>query len=76
MEETCNNCGCPADRHTGLEGMCRGCVMCAGMCPGPNCPECSGERCNIHQFDPCECDSARRHDRLPPAPAAQGKGEA
>lgn len=29
-----------------------------------NCTRCSGEYCNIHFYDPCECDAADRHRDL------------
>lgn len=30
-------------------------------CPGPDCPSCSGEYCDIHFHDPCDCDVVARH---------------
>lgn len=32
-------------------------------CPGPDCQMCSGEYCERHFNDPCECDTAQRHFR-------------
>lgn len=31
-------------------------------CPGPDCPECSGENCRTHGKDPCDCDVMQRHE--------------
>jgi hypothetical protein len=30
-------------------------------CPGPDCPSCSGEHCDVHLDDPCDCDVVERH---------------
>lgn len=30
-------------------------------CPGPDCQMCSGEYCEIHMGDPCDCDVIDRH---------------
>ena len=30
-------------------------------CPGPECVRCSGEYCDIHILDPCDCDVTARH---------------
>jgi len=30
-------------------------------CPGPECSRCSGEYCDVHITDPCDCDVAERH---------------
>lgn len=30
-------------------------------CPGPNCVRCSGEYCDVHLTDPCDCGTVERH---------------
>ena len=30
-------------------------------CPGPECTRCSGEYCDNHYLEACDCDSVERH---------------
>jgi len=41
-------------------------------CPGQECSRCSGEYCDVHITDPCDCDVAARHanDIGKPAPVS------
>lgn len=63
-DDICGACNQPRKKHTGYEETSE---FCSGFCPGPFCPECSGEHCNIHGHDPCNCDVLSRHDTSLPS---------